>query len=230
MSFVDLSGMKFGILTVVKRTDDHVASSGRKYPQYLCNCECGNSCIALAQCLTAGRKTNCGCLTKKLKSEAVTRKNTTHGDAHRLGKRNRLYALWIGIKRRCYNKNDPSYQRYGGKGIKMCDEWKNNYPSFRDWAISNGYDFDAPRGMCTIDRIDCTKDYCPDNCRFVSNEVQGDNRSCVAHVEYNGEIHNLNQWSKITGIKAGTLRLRYRKGIRGDDLFYKGRLPNREKQ
>ena len=79
----------------------------------------------------------------------------------------------------------------------------------------------TPRGICTIDRIDPSGDYCPENCRFVSNEVQGDNRSSVIHIEYNGETHNINQWAKITGIKRTTLLMRYHKGYRGDDLFSK---------
>ena len=219
MSFHDLSGTKFGHLTVVSRTEDHIAVSGRRYPQYICLCDCGNTCLALAQGLTAGKKTNCGCFTKQLLSEATTLRNTKHGDGNRIGKRNRLYQLWNGIKTRCYNLNDPTYARYGGKGIEMCEEWKHSYESFKKWALANGYDINAPRGACTIDRIDSKGNYCPENCRFVSTAVQGDNRSSVIHITYNGETHNLTQWSKILGIKRTTLLMRYKKGYQGEELF-----------
>lgn len=219
MKFHDLSGLKFGRLTVISRTANHVASSGREYTQYLCRCDCGNTCIALSQDLTSGKKTNCGCLTGKLLSEATTLRNTKHGDAHRIGKRNRLYQLWIGIKRRCYNKNDKSYVRYGGKGISVCEEWLNSYENFKEWALANGYDINAPRGVCTIDRIDSSGDYCPENCRFVSYAVQGDNRNGVIHITYNGETHNLSQWANILGIKRTTLLERYKKGFRDEMLF-----------
>lgn len=227
MSFHDLSGSKFGNLTVVSRAEDFVATSGRKYPQYLCQCGCGNMCMALAQSLTAGRKTNCGCLTSQMLSATTTLRNTKHGDGNRIGKRNRLYQLWNGIKTRCYNPNDSTYARYGGKGIKMCDEWRFNYESFKSWALENGYDINAPRGKCTIDRIDPAGDYCPENCRFVPCSVQGDNRSCVIHITYNGETHNLTQWSNILGIKRTTLLMRYKKGYRGEELFSKEYLPKR---
>lgn len=222
--FIDLSNRKFGSLTALYRTDDHVSKSGRHYPQYVCKCDCGNTFVALGQSLSSGHTTNCGCLTKKLKSEATTARNMTHGDAHRLHGRNRLYCLWSSMKTRCYNQNDASYQRYGAVGIKICDEWLHNYPAFKEWALQNGYDINAKRGECTIDRIDPKGNYCPENCRFVSTEVQGDNRLCVIHVEYNGETHNLSQWAKITGINRTTLLTRYHKGFRGEKLFYKGNL------
>lgn len=227
MAFKNLSGMKFGSLFVLERTTDYVASSGRKYPQYICLCDCGNKCLAIAQSLTCGKKTNCGCLTHQLRSDFITQRNTVHGDGNRMGKRNRLYGIWCGMKNRCYNSNDPTYARYGAKGITVCDEWRNDYSAFRDWAMSNGYDFNAPRGVCTIDRIDSTKGYSPKNCRFVSALTQNDNRSSVIHIEYNGETHSLSQWANILGINRTTLTMRYRKGLRGNDLFYKGRLPRK---
>lgn len=225
MSFVNLSGYQFGSLTVIKRIEDHIASSGRKYPQYLCLCKCGKECTALAQQLTAGRKTNCGCLTSQMRSIATTARNTKHGDGNRMGKRNRLYQLWSGMKVRCYNKNDPTYQRYGAKGVKICDAWLD-YPAFKEWALANGYDYNAPRGKCTIDRIDPNGNYCPENCRFVSVDVQGDNRSNVIHIEYNGETHNLSQWARILCINRTTLLLRYKNGLRGDKLFFAGDYRN----
>lgn len=80
------------------------------------------------------------------------------------------------MKARCYNENNNVYKFYGAKGVRVCDEWLNDFQSFRDWAMANGYDPHAPRGECTIDRVDPYGDYSPDNCRWVSMEVQRGNK------------------------------------------------------
>ena len=88
----------------------------------------------------------------------------------------RIYTIYNMMMQRCYNKNTKNYFRYGGRGIKVCNEWKNDFYSFRNWAYENGYDENAPRGACTIDRIDCDGDYEPSNCRFVDMKVQRENQ------------------------------------------------------
>lgn len=88
----------------------------------------------------------------------------------------RLRGVYEGIKERCYNPNAKSYKYYGARGICVCDLWLNSYAEFHDWAIENGYVEDAPRGKCTIDRIDCAGNYEPDNCRWVDMKVQNANR------------------------------------------------------
>ena len=80
------------------------------------------------------------------------------------------------MKSRCYNPKSTFYKDYGGRGITVCDEWKYDYSTFRDWALRNGYDSEAARGACTIDRINVDGNYCPENCRFVSMKVQRHNR------------------------------------------------------
>ena len=92
-------------------------------------------------------------------------------------KKSRLYCVWIDMKKRCYNPIAHNYHRYGGRGITICDEWRNDFQSFYDWAMANGYDENAPRGQCTIDRIDNDKGYNPDNCRWVDTATQNKNKS-----------------------------------------------------
>lgn len=93
-----------------------------------------------------------------------------HGESY-----THLYAVWKSMRQRCQNENHHAYKNYGGRGIKVCDEWQE-YLTFKAWAIESGYDPDAPRGQSTLDRIDNDGDYCPDNCRWTDMGVQSRNR------------------------------------------------------
>lgn len=94
----------------------------------------------------------------------------------------RLYSIWVNMKTRCYNKNSPSYKHYGEKGIKICNEWLNNFEPFFEWASNNGYEDNL-----TIDRVDYNGDYCPENCRWVTVEEQARNKSNNIVFTINGE-------------------------------------------
>lgn len=95
---------------------------------------------------------------------------------HGFSNKERLYSVWKNIKDRCYREKNKSYHNYGGRGIKVCNEWKNNYVAFRTWAVENGYRFDAKFQECTIDRINNDGNYEPKNCRIVSNSIQALNK------------------------------------------------------
>lgn len=142
---INLIGQKFGKLTVIE-------FAYRKDKKYLwkCLCECGNTCIVDGYRLRSNKTRSCGCLR--------VIENTKHGDY-----KTKLYAIHHGMHCRYYNSKDKSYKYYGQKGIKICPEWKDNFAGFREWAINNGY----KEGL-SIDRIDSNKDYCPDNCRWVT--------------------------------------------------------------
>lgn len=119
----------------------------------------------------------------------------------------RLYGIWGGIKTRCCNPNDKVYSNYGGKGISMSEEWKNNFISFGTWALENGY-----TDSLTIDRIDPTQGYTPENCRWVDQQTQQNNRTNNHRLEYNGESHTIMEWTRITGLKDTTIHRRLEHG------------------
>lgn len=161
-AFIDLTGQRFGRLTVISRT----ANEG-KAVAWSCKCECGNETITTGTRLRAGRVKSCGCYSK----EVTSIRSTIHHQSHK-----RLYNVWSNMKGRCYNINNPHYKEYGGRGIKVCEEWRHDYQAFHDWAYANGYDDKAPKYECTIDRINNDGDYSPSNCRFVGMTEQRHNR------------------------------------------------------
>lgn len=180
----DLTGQRFERLTVVKRLENNRHSRA----MWLCKCECGNELSVIGQNLILGRTKSCGCL----------RKEKAHGLVQ-----TRLHRIWTGMKTRCYNPAHEAFDRYGGAGITVCDEWKDSFRVFYDWAMSNGY----ADGL-SIDRIDNSKGYCPENCRWASREEQQNNRRSNHLITYNGKTQTIKQWADELGIKRVTLQAR----------------------
>lgn len=133
---------------------------------------------------------------------------------HGLAKKTKLYGRWVMMKQRCYNPNNKDYYNYGARGIKVCDEWRNNYLNFHNWAYANGYN-----DTLSIDRIDVNGDYKPINCRWVDKNIQANNKVCTIYIDYEGNSVTLTELSNITGIKRETLEMRYIRGDRGERLY-----------
>ena len=188
--WVDLTGRRFNKLIVVEK-----AYKNGYFVYWRCKCDCGNETIVYSGNLTGGVTRSCGCYNKERIKEA----NVTHGDSD-----TRLYSIYLGMKNRCYNKNEPAYNRYGGRGIKVCDEWREKgtgFVSFKQWALKNGYS-----DKLTIDRIDVNGNYEPSNCRWADIYTQANNKRSNRYFIYNGVKKSMAEWSKDLGISYSVIQ------------------------
>lgn len=203
----DMTGLRFGRLTVLERAPQ----TKRSGISWVCRCDCGNIAVVHGTELRRGETKSCGCL----HSETVSNQMRTHG--HTIGGRERLYGVWAAMITRTTNPNADNYAWYGGRGIKVCDEWRD-YASFREWAYNAGYDENAAYGQCTLDRIDDDGDYSPGNCRWVPMLTQANNQRSNIRITVRGETHNLKEWANITGLNYTTLRRHNKLGKAADTI------------
>lgn len=188
---IDLTGQRFGRLTVVERAKNRNRS---KDAYWLCCCDCGQETVVCGKSLRVELTKSCGCLNRE--------KNKSHG-----GSESRLYRIWVGMKARCNNSKCHSFPRYGGRGIAVCTEWERDFSAFQEWAKANGY-----RDELTLDRIDNDKGYCPENCRWVPMYIQVNNRSNNCFLTLDGRTQTVAQWSRELGIPETTVRERKKRG------------------
>lgn len=195
-------GQKIGRLTALEKRYMWVENHTRRRAAWLCKCDCGNTKIIRESSLTDGTTKSCGCLQRELLSKRA-------GKHYGFG--TRLYNIWNSMRQRCNNPNHKAYNNYGGRGIAVCSEW-DDYSAFREWAIKQGYDINAKRGVFTLDRIDVNKGYSPSNCRFISMSNQSNNKRKTIIITYNNETHPLKEWADILGMKYCTLWKQYKEG------------------
>lgn len=189
--FDDLTGKRFGRLSVVERAPDYVSPKHQHATRWVCACDCGNTKIIIANVLKRGEAQSCGCMHQELR-HSLTR---THGES-----KTRLYHIWNGMRQRCQNENNHAFAHYGGRGISVCEEWQS-YTAFREWSLANGYTDEL-----SIDRIDNDKGYCPKNCRWVSQTVQANNQSKNVYLTFRGITKTRSQWAKEIGVSDALLR------------------------
>lgn len=185
---IDISGMRFGKLIAIKRNSK---SNCGKW-KWLCKCDCGNyKDIDIHNLLRTDKTstTTCG----KCEKSRVGTKSYKHGMSE-----TRLYQCYKLMKNRCYNSHNKRFYLYGGRGIKVCEDWlgENGSINFIKWSLVNGY-----QDNLTLDRIDSDKDYCPENCRWATRKEQSNNIRTNRHFEYNGEMYTAPQICQLLNVK-----------------------------
>lgn len=190
---IDITGERFGRLVAIRKVKDE---KGRL--KWLCQCDCGNTKTVVVSSLLKGLTKSCGCYNR----ERAVETNTKHGMTN-----SKLYGTWCNIKNRCYNEKVDSYYLYGGRGIKMCDEWLHDFSAFARWAEANGY-----REDLSIDRIDVNGDYTPENCKWSSLVEQANNKRSNHLIEYNGKTQTAAQWAREVGLPRNVLYSRLYRG------------------
>ena len=184
-------GERYGRLTIIREVEP-AGSSHKRVRRFLCRCDCGNEIICRLPNLKSGTTKSCGCYRKFVSSN--------RRDCHHL-QNTRIYRIWCGMKRRCYNKHNEHFDRYGGRGIIVCDEWKTDFMNFYDWAMSNGYD-----DKLSIDRINNEGNYEPSNCRWANQKQQIVNSTATIKCSLGGNIVSLSDIADILGVSFKRIR------------------------
>lgn len=213
---IDMTGWKMnehGIYdsrwTIVEAAPDLIRANGKHIKMWRCVCECGNYGIIDGVNLRSGASKSCGCLSRERARKTLYK----HGHAGE-----RIYYEWTRMKARCYNKHTYNYCDYGGRGIAMCDEWRDSFESFLEWANSSGY-----KDNLSLDRIDVNGNYEPSNCRWATPKEQSNNRRNNIFIEIDGEKKTLKQWCEFYGVdyKLVHARIKYRGWNPVDAILYR---------
>ena len=197
---IELTGQRFGRLLVVSRAPNRGGKT-----RWYCKCDCGEMTIVNSRDLRMGATKSCGCLNREVHKKYPEGKRNT-----------RLYGIWKGMNRRCASPREKSYRNYGGRGITVCDSWKNNFLAFEEWALENGYS-----DTLTLDRIDVNGDYCPENCRWLSRKMQNRNTRKTHYLTYEGVTKPIIDWAEAYHVPYGTLIARLGMGWTVKDALTK---------
>lgn len=222
------AGDRYGMLTIIKFHHEKTLYYPRKdasyrktrlgkrtYRYYECQCDCGNTCVVELTHLRTGHTQSCGCF-REWKMNQPRNVNTHKLSSHP------LYGTWCKMRARCNSQKDGNYKNYGGRGIKVCDEWNASPLPFISWAESHGW-YDGC-GL-TLDRIDCNGDYSPDNCRWANCKTQSNNKRTNHYITYKGETHTTAEWAEIIGISLSGLHKRLKNNWSLEDALTKPANP-----
>lgn len=200
--YKDLTGERFGKLVA----ESYLYTNYRRKAVWRCKCDCGNYIEVPSERLTTGNTKSCGCLhietTKKNIQKAIKKQTKYKTETEKI-----ISVVFNQMKRRCYNPQCKAHKNYGGRGIKIYEKWINDFNSFYEWSLRNGW----KKGL-SIDRIDVNGDYEPNNCRWVNNLVQQNNKRNNKYLTYRDETHTEAEWSRILNIPVGTIADRIRRG------------------
>lgn len=194
----DLRGRRFGRLTVIDispRKDGHSS-------WWVCQCDCGNVKEVRRSCLIRGFTKSCGCLNRELARKHGRQMMSKHGWYG-----TRAYHIWRGTIDRCENPNCSQYHNYGGRGIKICAEWRDSPQAFCEWAMANGYS-----DKLTLDRIDTNGNYEPSNCRWITMDKQQTNKRNNVNITFNGKTQCVAEWARELGLTQHRLYQRINAG------------------
>jgi len=192
-------GITYGRLLVISEFGI-MGSSGKIH--WNCICSCGKACIIDGGALSSGNTKSCGCFS----SEILHKRNFVHGRAKRGKANSGIYKCWLHIKERCYNKSSMDYKDYGGRGIVVCDRWRDIFENFlNDMG-------EKPSSKHSIERVNVNGNYCPENCKWGTEEEQSNNKRNSRFVECFGKRLTVSQWSKSLGIHVQTILWRINNG------------------
>lgn len=194
----ELIGKRFERLVVIKRLEPR-----KGHMHWLCKCDCGNFTEVSTGRLNSGQTKSCGCLQK----ERAAENKKVHGLYYNEGgKKSKLYRVWSRMKERCFNPNSFAYKDYGGRGIRVCDEWLD-YEPFHKWSILNNY-----REGFSIERVDNDGNYEPSNCKWIPISQQASNRRSVRYLTFNGQTMSVTEWGEKLDLKPTNILTRLRRG------------------
>lgn len=208
--FIDLTGKKFNMLTVLELHDKENGIA-----RWKCQCECGNISIVRGGNLKSGAVKSCGCMSSRVRKKTHCESNT------------KLYRHWISMIYRCSNPKHFAYKWYGARGIKVCDEWKT-YEGFKEWVLKT-----KPKDYedISVERVDVNGDYCPQNCIWIPLREQANNRRTCRYYTYNGKTQNLMQWCKEYNVNYKLVHDRiYKSGWSFEKAMFTPKIDNRTKK